>query len=161
MNLSLTHNGISYVVTSSEELIQKGVPASVVISAVHADLGNGIDTAAGTARAAFVSPGTLVEQEYHLAKSEAQAWLENGKDESAIPASVADHIAMTGQSAEAAAQEIVDTALAWEQALATIRSARLIGKTAVRNAETIEAAEQAAQEAIASLNAIRPPEGAL
>lgn len=156
MILSLTHNGVSYAQVSAEDLIQKGVPADVVVGAVHTTLGASIDTAAGRARAAFVSPGTLVEQEYHLSKQEASDWLANGKDETAIPSSVADHMVMFDVGAEAAAQEIVATAEQWEQALATIRSARLRGKAAVSNAETIEAAELAAKAAIDALNAIRP-----
>ena len=157
----LIYSGITYLNSDDESLIAKGIPVSVVVQAAQAQLGRSIDTAAGKARAAFVSPGNLVEQEYHLAKQEAQAWLDGGKDEAAIPSSVSDHMAMFGVGAEAAATEIVATAEQWEQALATIRSARLGGKAAVRNAETIEAAEQAAKAAIAELNTIRPPEGSL
>lgn len=138
-----------------------GLSADLLNGAAKAELSAEIDTTAGTARAAFVSPGSLVEQEYHLAKQEASDWLANGKDESAIPSSVQDHMDMFGVGAETAANEIVTTAAQWEQALATIRRARLGGKTAVRSAETIEAAEQAAQAAIAQLNGIRPPKGVL
>ena len=70
-------------------------------------------------------------------------------------------MAMFDVGAEQAAQEIVETAAQWEQALTLIRRARLGGKAVVRAAETIEAKEQAAQDAIAALNAIRPQEGAL
>ncbi|WP_159176388.1 MULTISPECIES: hypothetical protein [Halomonadaceae] len=117
-----------------------------------------IDTAAGNARAAFVSPGSYIDQEYLLAKQEAGEWLANGKDETAIPSSVSDHMAMFGVSAEAAAQEIVATAEAWETALRDIRNLRLGGKAAVQRADTIEAAEEAAQQTIEQLNRYRPPE---
>ncbi|MBB3141219.1 hypothetical protein [Halomonas organivorans] len=137
------------------------LPLGEVLPAAQTQFGQAIDTAAGQARAAFVSPGTLIEQEYQLAKHEAQTWLDGGKDGTAIPSSISDHMAMFGVGAEAAANEIVATAEQWEQALATIRSARLGGKAAVRNAETIEAAELASQAAIAELNAIRPQEGSL
>lgn len=137
------------------------LPLSAVMPAAQVQLGNDIDTAAGTARASFVSPGSYIDQEYLLAKQEVQNWLDGGKNHAAIPSSVQDHMDMFDVDAEAAAQEIVATAEQWEQALATIRSARLSGKAAVRGAETIEAAEQAAQAAITQLNAIRPPEGAL
>lgn len=139
----------------------KELPLTVVLTAAQKQLGQGVDKAAGSARASFVSPGSYIDQEYLLAKQEAQAWLDGGKDQNAIPSSVQDHIDMFDVGAEAAAQEIVATAEQWEQALGLIRRARLGGKTAVRSAETIEAAEQAAQTAIAELNAIRPPEGAL
>ena len=132
-----------------------------ILKAVKEQLSDELDTKAGEARAAFVSPGSLVEQEYHLAKQEASDWLANGKDEAAIPSSVSDHMSMFDVGAVAAAQDIVATAELWEQALAAIRSARLGGKAAVRGAETIGAAELAAKAAIAALNDIRPPEGSL
>lgn len=159
MNISkVEYNGTTHW---NVETSKTDIPEPVLIAALQYQLGRDIDTAAGKARNVFVSPGYLVEQEYHLAKQEAQAWLDGGKDETAIPSSVSDHMAMFGVGAEAAATEIVATAEQWEQALATIRSARLGGKAAVRSAETIEAAEQAAKAAIAELNAIRPPEGSL
>ena len=133
------------------------IPMNRLISAAQLQLYNLIDTAAGNARAAFVSPGSYIDQEYLLAKQEAQAWLDNGKDANAIPSSVSDHMAMFEVGAEAAATEIVATAE--ETALREIRQLRLGGKAAVRKAETIEAAEAAAEEAIEQLNRYRPPEG--
>ncbi len=155
------HNGRSYTNASYEDLIAHGVPHQVVMQSAATQLGRDVDAAAGVARSAFVSPGPYIDQEYQQAKQEAQAWLDGGKDANAIPSSVSDHMAMFGVGAEAAATEIVATAEQWEQALSTIRSARLGGKAAVRSAETVEAAEQAAKAAIAELNAIRPPEGSL
>ncbi|HBK37890.1 MAG TPA: hypothetical protein DDZ35_14310, partial [Halomonas sp.] len=80
-------------------------------------------------------------------------------DTNAIPSSVEDHMAMFEVDAEAAAQEIVATAEAWETALREIRQLRLGGKAAVQRADTIEAAEAAAKEAIEQLNRYRPTEG--
>ena len=132
------------------------LPLDKLLNAVNAQLNDEIDTAAGNARAAFVSPGSYIDQEYLLAKQEASEWLAGGKDEAAIPSSVQDHIDMFGVSAEAAAQEIVATAEQWEQALGAIRSTRLGGKAAVQRAGTIEAAEEAAKQAIERLNQYRP-----
>ncbi|MDQ7733748.1 hypothetical protein QT231_13630 [Halomonas sp. SpR1] len=157
----LKHNEVTYSDFLSIDLLEKGVPLEVVMNAAHGQLGIEIDNAAGNARAAFVSPGSYIDQEYLLAKQEASEWLAGGKDETAIPSSVQDHIEMFGVSAEAAAQEIVATAEQWEQALGAIRSVRLGGKAAVSRSETIEAAEQAAKEAVAALDAIRPPESSL
>lgn len=157
----IDHSGKIFSDWDHQDLLDKGVPSDVVVKAVEHILSGSIDSAAGEARSSFVSPGFYIEQEYHLAKQEAQAWLDGGKDETAIPSSVSDHMALFGVGAEAAATEIVATAEQWEQALATIRSARLGGKAAVRSAETIEAAEQAAKAAIAELKAIRPPEDSL
>ncbi|MBT2784806.1 MULTISPECIES: hypothetical protein [unclassified Halomonas] len=155
---SVKHDGKIFVSTSDAELKAAGVPLGVVVDAAQAQLGRKIDTAAGNARAAFVSPGSYIDQEYLLAKQEASEWLASGKDEAAIPSSVQDHIDMFGVSAEAAAQEIVATAEAWETALRDIRNLRLGGKAAVQRADTIEAKEEAAQQAIEQLNRYRPPE---
>lgn len=134
------------------------IPLDSLLTAARWQLDSDIDKAAGLARSAFVSPGAYIDQEYLLAKQEASEWLAGGKDEAAIPSSVQDHIDMFGVSAEAAAQEIVATAEAWETALRDIRNLRLGGKAAVSRAETIEAAEAAAQQAIEQLNRYRPPE---
>lgn len=152
------HNGVTYSDFLSDDLLEKGVPLEVVMNAAHGQLGIDIDNAAGNARAAFVSPGSYIDQEYLLAKQEASEWLAGGKDETAIPSSVQDHIDMFGVSAEAAAQEIVATAEQWETALRDIRNLRLSGKAAVQRADTIEAAEESAQQAIEQLNRYRPPE---
>lgn len=133
------------------------IPLEALLPAAQKQLGENIDTAAGEARAAFVSPGSYIDQEYLLAKQEAADWLANGKDVKAIPSSVQDHISMFDVNAETAAAEIVATAEQWEQALGTIRSARLGGKAAVSRAETIEDAEIAAQQAIEQLHQYRPP----
>lgn len=150
------HDGNLYLGIHSQET---WLPLSAVLAAAMSQLSDDIDTAAGNARAAFVSPGSYIDQEYLLAKQEAQAWLDNGKDANAIPSSVSDHMAMFEVEAEAAATEIVATAEAWETALREIRQLRLGGKAAVRQAETIEAAEAAAKEAIEQLNRYRPPKG--
>ncbi|RUR46210.1 hypothetical protein [Vreelandella populi] len=158
MFINITHGGKIYSEWEPEKLINAGVPADLVIGKAHEVLSARIDTAAGEARVSFVSPGSYIDQEYLLAKQEATNWLENGKDESAIPSSVQDHINMFDVDAETAAKEIVATAEEWEQALGTIRSARLGGKAAVSRAATIEDAEAAAQQAIEQLNRYRPPE---
>lgn len=157
--LTISYGDKSYVNWSVADLLSAGVPAETVLAHMHRRLNHDIDTAAGNARAAFVSPGSYIDQEYLLAKQEAQAWLDNGKDANAIPSSVNDHMAMFEVNAEAAATEIVATAEAWETALREIRQLRLGGKAAVRQAETIEAAEEAAKGAIEQLNRYRPPEG--
>ena len=152
------HNGQIHIGVSTSDT---NLRLAELLPAAHKQLGDDIDTAAGNARAAFVSPGSYIDQEYLLAKQEASEWLANGKDEAAIPSSVQDHIDMFEVSAEAAAQEIVATAEAWETALRDIRNLRLGGKAAVSRAENIEAAEAAALQAIEQLNQYRPQGGAL
>ncbi|MFP3441017.1 hypothetical protein R0K18_25100, partial [Pantoea sp. SIMBA_133] len=90
----LKHNEVIYSDFLSVDLLEKGVPLEVVMNAAHGQLGIDIDNDAGNARAAFVSPGSYIDQEYLLAKQEAGEWLANGKDETAIPSSVQDHIDM-------------------------------------------------------------------
>jgi hypothetical protein len=156
----LVISGFVYYNVRADDLLKKGVSDNDIRIAAIPSLCDSVDQAAGKARSAFVSPGSYIDQEYLLAKQEAQAWLDGGKDLNAIPSSVEDHMAMFDVDAETAAQEIVATAAQWEQALTQIRRARLGGKAAVRNAETIEAKEAAAADAIATLNDIRPQEGA-
>ncbi|TNH20005.1 hypothetical protein [Halomonas sp. BL6] len=147
------HDGNLYLGIHSQET---WLPLSAVLPAAMAQLSDDIDTAAGNARAAFVSPGSYIDQEYLLAKQEADAWLAGNKDELAIPSSVSDHMAMFGVGAVVAAKEIIATAETWEKALRNIRQLRLGGKSAVRKAETIKEAEEAAKEAIEQLNRYRP-----
>lgn len=154
----VVHEGKTFFNVGSKE---SSLPQAVLLKAITAQLGETIDTAAGNARAAFVSPGSYIDQEYLLAKQEALTWVEKGKDESDVPSSVADHMAMFEVGAEEAATVIIETAEQWEQALTLVRRARLAGKAAVRSADSIEDAKQAAQAAIAELDTIRPEEGAL
>ncbi|WP_447529817.1 hypothetical protein [Vreelandella sp. TE19] len=155
--MKISHNGTVYYKDSFEGFIEIGIPVEKVTSFAKVYFEQEIDAAAGTARAAFVSPGSYIEQEYLLAKQEAADWLANGKDEEKIPSSVQDHITMFEVDAETAAKEIVATAHQWEQALSAIRSARLGGKAAVSRASTIEEAEVTAQQAIEKLDKYRPP----
>ncbi|WP_447894241.1 hypothetical protein [Vreelandella sp. GE22] len=140
------------------DTLDEKIPKQVLMKAYADQLCNEIDTAAGSARAAFVSPGSYIDQEYLLAKQEATDWLANGKDAKAIPSSVQDHITMFEVKAEAAAKAIIATAEQWETALRGIRKLRLGGKAAVQRAETIEAAEEAAHQAIEQLKQYRPQE---
>lgn len=90
-----------------------------------------IDAAAGDARRAFVSVGWGVEEEYRLAKQQADAWIAAGKPANDVPPAVAVWAQARGWTAEQAAQDILDTEAAWISALSAIRQARLLGKIAV------------------------------
>lgn len=133
-----------------------GIAETALITAAHSQLNRTIDTAAGNARAAFVSPGALVEQEYKLIQQEADAWLEAGADETKVPGYLQAHLDAYGGTAQQAVDAILGKAAQLNEALMHIRSLRMQGKAAVRAAETIDAAEQAAQQAIAQLNRFRP-----
>lgn len=113
-----------------------------------------IDAAAGEARAAFVSVGWGVEEEYRLAKAETDAWIAAGKPADAVPPSVAVWAQARGWTAEQAAQDILDTEAAWMAALAAIRQARLLGKAAVDAAADDADFDAVAAPYIAQLAAI-------
>lgn len=113
-----------------------------------------IDAAAGEARAAFVSIGWGVAEEYRIAKAEADAWIAAGKPADAVPPSVAVWAQARGWTAEQAAQDILETEAAWMAALAAIRQARLLGKAAVDAAPDTADFDAVAAPYIAQLEAI-------
>lgn len=160
MILSIKKN--DYLYTSNEGvrgLVNLGVPEEDAFSAFLVYLERAIDTAAGNARAAFVSPGALVEQEYKLIQQEAESWLEAGADETKVPGYLQAHLDAYGGTARQAVDAILGKAAQLNEALMHIRTLRMQGKAAVRTAETIDAAEQAAQQAIEQLNRF-PPDAA-
>lgn len=148
----ITHDGLTHYNVNTDT---SALPATLLLGPAQKKLVSQVDTAAGNARQAFVSAGYLIEEEYRLAKTEAVAWREAGEP-AEVPVSVQDAADAMGITPSQAAQEIVDTATAWESALADIRRQRLAGKAAVRAAETVDAAEQAAHDAIVALNGYRP-----
>lgn len=113
-----------------------------------------IDAAAGAARAAFVSIGWGVEEEYRLAKQQADEWVAAGKPANDVPPAVAVWAQARGWTAEQAAQDILDTEAAWMAALAAIRQARLLGKAAVDAAPDNADFDAVAAPYIAQLEAI-------
>ncbi|MFG1487654.1 hypothetical protein ABMA58_00220 [Oceanospirillum sp. HFRX-1_2] len=121
------------------------------------DLKRELDEAADAARARFVSPGALIDKEYELALKQANEWLAAGMP-SPVPSAVESGIAASGGvlTAEQAAQEIVDTAAAWDDVLLRIRAQRLAGKAAVNAAGESDDLQAVAQEYFAQLEAIKP-----
>src|SRR5690606_7318866 len=113
-----------------------------------------IDAAAGDARRAFVSVGWGVEEEYRLAKQQADEWVAAGKPANDVPPAVAVWAQARGWTAEQAAQDILDTEAAWMSALSAIRQARLLGKAAVDAAPDNADFDAVARPFIAQLAAI-------
>ncbi len=112
-----------------------------------------VDLAADAVRRRFVSPGTLIDQEYKEAYNQAKAWLDSGADPAAVPQSVLDEAAVRGLSNQAAAQLVVDTGDQWAVLLMTIRKLRNQGKAAVASVPAADA-RAIAQEWISRLNEI-------
>ncbi|WP_162628802.1 hypothetical protein [Marinobacter bohaiensis] len=114
-----------------------------------------IDRAAGRARARFVSPGDLVEQEYREAERAAQQWQDAGEPSDAVPSEVQVWADAAGMSASAAAQDIIQTGHSWRGVLSQVRSIRLQGKAAVDAAADSDA-EAVAQGHVDQLDALGP-----
>lgn len=114
-----------------------------------------IDAAAGEARAAFVSVGWGVEEEYRLAKAETDAWIAAGKPADAVPDSIAVWAQARGWTAEQAATDILQAEQLWTSMLLAIREQRLLGKGAVDAADDNADFDAVAAPYIAALEAIR------
>lgn len=115
-----------------------------------------IDTAAGSARARYVSAGQLVEEEYRLALQQTQAWRDAGSPAGQVPAAIQDWADAAGITAEQAATSIEQTAAAWESVLLQIRQVRLAGKAAVDAAGDADDFAAIAQPFIDQLGAMQP-----
>lgn len=96
-----------------------------------------IDVAAGEARRRFISPGWLVEEEYHQALAAVEAWRAAGSPIDDVPVEIQTGADYEDLDAESAAQSIELTAAGWREALSVIRETRLNGKRAVREADAV------------------------
>lgn len=113
-----------------------------------------IDLAAGSARARFISPGTLIDAEYFQAEDAARTFADNGYA-GAVPASVQSWADATGMTVQQSAEDILTTASQWRNLLDQIRAIRLSGKAAIDAAEDIDI-ESTAQVYIEQLDAMAP-----
>ena len=115
-----------------------------------------IDTAAGSARARYVSAGELVEQEYLQAKRSVEEWRAAGSPAGSVPEDIMVWADASGMSAEQAAQEIEATAAGWAQVITAIRQIRLTGKAAIDAAADAADYTATAQPYIDQLDAMQP-----
>ncbi len=113
-----------------------------------------IDLAAGSARARFISPGTLIDAEYFQAEDAARTFANNGYV-GEVPASVQSWADATGMTVQQSAEDILATASQWRNLLDQIRAIRLSGKAAIDSSNET-AIESTAQEYIDQLNSITP-----
>lgn len=150
----IDNNGLRRIdVTTNKVAIY--VPAPQPISDYKKSAKSAIDTASGNARAAFPSPGSLVDAEYYLAERQAREYKSAGYS-GAVPGSVQSWMDASGMTAQQAADDIIATADQWYGVLELIRSARLAGKAAVDAAADHAAVDAAAAASVATLDAIRP-----
>jgi hypothetical protein len=115
-----------------------------------------VDTAAGNARARYVSAGQLIEEEYRLALQQTLQWRTAGSPAESVPQAIQNWATAAGITAEEAATSIEQTAAAWETVLLTIRKLRLDGKVALDNAADDADFTAIAQPYIDQLNAMQP-----
>ena len=95
-----------------------------------------IDAAAGQARNRFVSTGALIEEEYRAAALDVELWRSAGSDHASAPDSLNIWAEISGQTLDAAASEIEQTAAGYRGALLAIRQIRLSAKAQIDASET-------------------------
>ncbi|MGQ8367146.1 hypothetical protein [Glaciecola sp. 1036] len=109
-----------------------------------------IDQAAGRARARYVSPGLKIDQEYTQLLSQAKDYLQ---DQTEVPPMIQTWADVSSVTPLQAAQNVLDTAIAWETILNTIYDVRHRGKKAVQDSD-LSSFQTVAQSYIDQLEAI-------
>ena len=94
-----------------------------------------IDTAADAARARHRSIGRLIDIEYQQVIEAHGLWYINGYDDAKCPEEIRAWADAEGITCQQAASEIAEAAAHREAVISQIRSIRLAGKAAVRQAE--------------------------
>lgn len=120
-----------------------------------------IDNQAGATRACFVSPGHLIDAEYKQAQAAVEKWRAAGSPADNVPDEITAGAAYDGVTNEQEAQQIEQMATGMDTVLAAIRSARLAGKKAARDAADEVALAQARRGADAAYAQIREQYAAL
>jgi len=115
-----------------------------------------IDLAADDARQRFVSPGSLIDQEYKEAYGQAKAWLDSGADQYTAPQSVINEAQVRRMSNIDAAQFVVRTGDNWAELLMQIRKVRNQAKAAINSAANDADFSSIAQNWIDNLAQIKP-----
>lgn len=128
-----------------------------------------IDCAAGDVRAAYLSPGALMEDEYALAERQARTYLkdlESGHLAAPVPPCVQSWAQASGRDPADAALDIVTASERRESALVAIRAARLTGKATLAamtaadperpTPEESAALREATELVVASLESLMP-----
>lgn len=118
------------------------------------DFHKSLDYEAGKVRAAIVSEGSFVGEEYLLAHAEATAWIADGADNSNVPETVSVWAVANGMTNIKAAEDILQTRIYFNQLITAIRSIRLLGKAAIASAVTSVATKAAYDAALVKLAAI-------
>lgn len=110
-----------------------------------------LDKMAGVVRNSYVSPGTLIEEEYHISQAEAFEW--DGVSEP-VPLSIQIRATAIGITPLAARDEIRTISAQWKQILIAVRDARLTGKAAIDNTTTLADVEMVFNEKLNALKAM-------
>lgn len=112
-----------------------------------------IDKASDALRLSIVGDPLRVE-EYRIAREEATAFVAANYS-GTVPSSVQSWATAKSWTPKQAADDIMHTAQLWSSALYAIRTIRLVGKEAVRNAADAAAVNTAYQTAINQLTALK------
>ena len=112
-----------------------------------------IDKAADALRLSIVGDPLRVE-EYRIAREEATAFVAANYS-GTVPSSVQSWATAKSWTPKQSADDIMHTAQLWSSALYAIRTIRLTGKEAVRNAADATAANTAYQTALGQLTALK------
>lgn len=127
----------------------------------HADLAaakkhhqDRIDSKAGDVRQRFARDW-LLDEEYTLAANQAQVYADNSYSGNA-PEAVQAWADAAGMSAQAATDDILATRQTYNAALEKVRRIRLTAKQQVTQVTTVRAAFDAAETAVANLDAVVP-----
>lgn len=102
---------------------------------------NRLDQVVDQVRERFPAVGQYMAAEYELTRDQAAMYAAGGY-EGDVPPCVASWVEATGMSAQAAADNILATAAAFEAVLEQTRYIRLVGKADIRSAETVVEVEQ-------------------
>lgn len=114
-----------------------------------------IDQYAGEIRYAAVSKGFLVDVEYILAYDNSMQWINSGADPLDVPLSVSVWATVTGNTAEYAAQDIINTRNHFNLLLEKVREVRLLGKLAISKCSVVQQARDKLTEIVVELNSIK------
>lgn len=149
-------DGSKHSISALGDMVPNAGLLSEPIYSIKAKLKDSIDTKAGVVRAAYVSEGALIEEEYRLALQQAKDWRALGSPAGAVPLSVSDWAVASGMTNEQAAADIEQTSTYWDGVLLSVRKCRLDGKAAVDNAGVNDDLEAIAQTCLDQLEQLIP-----
>ncbi|PZR94181.1 MAG: hypothetical protein DI537_08815 [Stutzerimonas stutzeri] len=140
MQITVIHEGLTYVASTPEQLETAGVPAPVTLEAVKRHLKAAIDAQAEVQRLRWITPGSGQAMTYARKVEEAKAVQSAAEPDPADYPLLAASIGIDGDDVEAVAVTVLAMDAAWAQIGVAIEAARLGAKKAVDNSVDVETA---------------------